>query len=63
MARDVGSVAGVEAGLLVGGEVVLLGTFGYAELSSTAEAGGDYVYLSRVPDKTAAVRSCNVRVF
>lgn len=64
MAREVGSVSGVVAAWLVEGVVVLLGTFGFAELGAALpKAGGDYVYLSRVLDKTAAVRSCNVRVF
>src|SRR5215472_2122237 len=48
VSRDVGSVALVLAVWLVGGVMVLLGGFCYAELgASMPEAGGDYVYLSR----------------
>jgi basic amino acid/polyamine antiporter, APA family len=48
MARDLGSGAWVLAVWLVGGVVVLFGTFCYAELGAAMpEAGGDYVYLSR----------------
>ena len=48
MARDLGSAAWVLAAWLIGGVVVLFGTFCYAELGAAMpEAGGDYVYLSR----------------
>jgi APA family basic amino acid/polyamine antiporter len=48
IARDVGSMAGVLVVWLVGGVVVLFGTFCYAELGAALpETGGDYVYLSR----------------
>jgi APA family basic amino acid/polyamine antiporter len=48
IARDVGSEIGGLAVWLIGGVVVLLGAFCYAELGAAMpEAGGDYVYLSR----------------
>jgi basic amino acid/polyamine antiporter, APA family len=48
MARDLGSAAWVLAVWLIGGVVVLFGTFCYAELGAAMpEAGGDYVYLGR----------------
>lgn len=48
MARDVGSVSRVIAAWLVGGVVVLFGTFCYAELGAALpQTGGDYFYLSR----------------
>lgn len=46
MARDVGSEIRVLAVWLIGGVVVLLGAFCYAELGAAMpEAGGEYVYL------------------
>jgi APA family basic amino acid/polyamine antiporter len=48
MARELGSVTRVLAAWVIGGVVVLFGTFCYAELGAALpEAGGDYVYLSR----------------
>jgi amino acid transporter len=48
MARELGSVAGVLGAWLIGGVIVLLGAFCYAELGAAMpEAGGDYIYLSR----------------
>ena len=48
VARDVGSAGGVLAAWLIGGAIVLLATFCYAELgASLPQAGGDYVYLGR----------------
>ena len=48
IARDVSSVARVMAVWIVGGIVVLFGTFCYAELGAAMpQAGGDYIYLSR----------------
>jgi amino acid transporter len=48
MARELGSPTRVIAVWIVGGIVVLFGTFCYAELGAAMpEAGGDYVYLSR----------------
>ena len=48
IARDVSSVAWVMAVWIVGGIVVLFGTFCYAELGAAMpQAGGDYIYLSR----------------
>src|SRR5215469_11213723 len=48
MARDLGSGVRVLGVWILGGAVVLLGTFCYAELGAAIpEAGGDYVYLSR----------------
>src|SRR6266568_4764277 len=48
MARELGSPARVLAVWIIGGIVVLFGTFCYAELGAALpEAGGDYVYLSR----------------
>ena len=48
MARELGSPTRVLAVWVIGGIVVLLGAFCYAELGAAMpEAGGDYVYLSR----------------
>ncbi len=48
MARELGSPTRVIAVWVIGGAVVLLGAFCYAELGAAMpEAGGDYVYLSR----------------
>ena len=48
MARELGSPTMVIAVWIIGGIVVLFGTFCYAELGAALpEAGGDYVYLSR----------------
>src|SRR6266852_2553548 len=48
MAREVGSTTKVLAVWLIGGVVVLLGSFCYAELAAAMpEAGGKYIYLSR----------------
>src|ERR1700687_461170 len=48
MAREVGSWWRVLAVWIVGGVIVLLGAFCYAELSAAMpEAGGDYIYLDR----------------
>jgi APA family basic amino acid/polyamine antiporter len=48
MARELGSPTRVLAVWIIGGIVVLLGAFCYAELGAALpEAGGDYVYLSR----------------
>jgi basic amino acid/polyamine antiporter, APA family len=48
MARELGSPARVLVVWIIGGVVVLFGTFCYAELGAAMpEAGGDYVYLSR----------------
>src|SRR5216683_6662493 len=48
MSREVGSITKVLVVWIVGGIVVLFGTFCYAELGAAMpEAGGDYVYLSR----------------
>ena len=48
MAREVGSTTRVLAVWLIGGVVVLLGSFCYAELGAAMpEAGGEYIYLSR----------------
>jgi APA family basic amino acid/polyamine antiporter len=48
MSREVGSMWKVLAVWIVGGVIVLLGAFCYAELSAAMpEAGGDYIYLDR----------------
>src|SRR5215472_5929146 len=48
MARAVGSATLVLAAWILGGLVVLLGAFCYAELGAAfPKAGGPYVYLSR----------------
>ena len=48
MARELGSPARVLTVWIIGGIVVLFGSFCYAELGAAMpEAGGDYVYLSR----------------
>ena len=48
MARELGSPIRVVAVWVIGGVVVLFGTFCYAELGAALPAvGGDYVYLSR----------------
>ncbi len=48
MARELGSPTRVLVVWIIGGIVVLFGTFCYAELGAAMpEAGGDYVYLSR----------------
>jgi APA family basic amino acid/polyamine antiporter len=48
MARELGSPTRVVAVWVIGGVVVLFGSFCYAELGAALpEAGGDYVYLSR----------------
>jgi len=48
MARELGSPTKVIAVWIIGGMVVLLGAFCYAELGAALpEAGGEYVYLSR----------------
>jgi basic amino acid/polyamine antiporter, APA family len=48
MARELGSPTRVIAVWVIGGMVVLLGAFCYAELGAAIpQAGGDYVYLSR----------------
>jgi APA family basic amino acid/polyamine antiporter len=48
MSREVGSMWNVLAVWIVGGVIVLLGAFCYAELSAAMpEAGGDYIYLDR----------------
>jgi hypothetical protein len=48
MSREVGSVTNVLTIWIIGGAVVLLGAFCYAELGAAMpEAGGDYIYLSR----------------
>jgi basic amino acid/polyamine antiporter, APA family len=48
MARDLGSEIRVLAVWIIGGVVLLLGAFCYAELGAAMpEAGGEYVYLSR----------------
>jgi amino acid transporter len=48
VARDVGSTGLVLASWLMGGAIVLLATFCYAELGATLpQAGGEYVYLRR----------------
>ena len=48
MARELGSPTRVLAVWIIGGVIVLFGSFCYAELGAAIpEAGGDYVYLSR----------------
>ncbi len=48
MARELGSPTRVLAVWIIGGVIVLFGSFCYAELGAALpEAGGDYVYLSR----------------
>ena len=48
MSLEVGSVTKVLTIWIIGGAVVLLGAFCYAELGAAMpEAGGDYIYLSR----------------
>jgi basic amino acid/polyamine antiporter, APA family len=48
MAREMGSATKVLTVWLIGGVVVLLGSFCYAELGAAMpEAGGEYVYLTR----------------
>src|SRR5580704_19702899 len=48
MSREVGSLSKVLVAWIVGGVIVLFGTFCYAELGAAIpEAGGDYVYQSR----------------
>jgi basic amino acid/polyamine antiporter, APA family len=48
MARELGSFTKILSVWIVGGVVVLFGSFCYAELGAAMpEAGGDYVYLSR----------------
>ena len=48
MSREVGSLAKVLVTWMVGGVIVLFGSFCYAELGAALpEAGGDYVYQSR----------------
>jgi APA family basic amino acid/polyamine antiporter len=48
MSREVGSLTKVLVAWIVGGVIVLFGTFCYAELGAAMpEAGGDYVYQSR----------------
>jgi APA family basic amino acid/polyamine antiporter len=48
MARELGSVTKILSVWILGGVVVLFGSFCYAELGAAMpEAGGDYVYLSR----------------
>ena len=48
MARELGSPATVIAVWIIGGIVVLLAAFCYAELGAAIpEPGGDYIYLSR----------------
>ena len=48
MSRDVGSLTKVLVAWIVGGAIVLFGTFCYAELGAAMpEAGGDYVYQRR----------------
>jgi amino acid transporter len=48
MSREVGSITKVLLAWIVGGAIVLFGTFCYAELGAAMpEAGGDYVYQSR----------------
>jgi basic amino acid/polyamine antiporter, APA family len=48
MAREVGSPTKVLAVWLIGGAVVLLGSFCFAELGAAMpEAGGEYIYLSQ----------------
>jgi basic amino acid/polyamine antiporter, APA family len=48
MARELGSATWVLATWIIGGVVVLCGSFCYAELGAALpEAGGDYVYLTR----------------
>jgi basic amino acid/polyamine antiporter, APA family len=48
MARELGSSAKVLAAWVIGGVVVLFGSFCYGELGAAIpQAGGDYVYLSR----------------
>lgn len=48
MAREVGSATKVLSVWLIGGVVVLLGSFCYAELGAAMpESGGEYIYLSR----------------
>jgi len=48
MARELGSVTKILSVWIVGGVVVLFGSFCYAELGAAMpEAGGDYIYLSR----------------
>ena len=48
MARELGSVTKILSVWILGGVVVLVGSFCYAELGAAMpETGGDYVYLSR----------------
>src|SRR6201993_4328230 len=48
MSREVGSLAKVLVAWMVGGVIVLFGSFCYGELGAAMpEAGGDYVYQSR----------------
>jgi len=48
MSREVGSLTKVLVAWIVGGAIVLFGSFCYAELGAAMpEAGGDYVYQSR----------------
>lgn len=48
VALDVGSVPGLLALWLIGGVIVLLATFCFAELGAALpQAGGEYVYLRR----------------
>ncbi len=48
MARELGSPTRVLAVWIIGGVIVLFGSFCYAELGAAMpEAGGDYIYLSR----------------
>src|SRR6266851_8773730 len=48
MARELGSTTEVLAVWLLGGVVVLFGSFCFAELGAAMpEAGGEYIYLSR----------------
>src|ERR1700676_1305916 len=47
VARELGSTTKVLAVWIIGGLVVLLGSFCYAELGAAMpEAGGEYIYLS-----------------
>jgi APA family basic amino acid/polyamine antiporter len=49
IAHDVGSVGRILAAWLIGGAIVLLATFCYAEFGAAIpEAGGEYVYVGRV---------------
>ena len=48
MSREVGSITKVLVAWMVGGAIVLFGTFCYAELGAALpQAGGDYIYQSR----------------